>query len=242
MKDSLEACGITVRFEGLTALEGVNLELRRGEVLGLIGPNGAGKTTLVNVLTSFQPAVAGAVLLRGQSINGQPPHLVSRRGVARTFQAGRLFKNMSVFENVEVAAVNMGIRREEARVRTREILRWMGLLDKTQMTAGALTYADERRVGIARSLAMRPSFLLLDEPVAGMSDGECDEFMDVVRQIPKWCGAGVLLIEHNMRVVMGVCERVQVLDSGKTIAVGTPDEIRENQGVISAYLSDTGRS
>ena len=233
---TLEARSVTVRFEGLTAVDSVDETLHQGEILGLIGPNGAGKTTLVNAMTGFQVPAAGEVLLGGKVISRLTPHWIRRHGVARTFQAGRLFRDMPVSENVEVAGVSLGLSRRKAHAQAMEILEWIGLADQAQDPAGVLPYTDERRVGIARALAMNPTFVLLDEPAAGMSDLECDDVMHLVREIPERFGCGVLLIEHNMRVIMGVCERIHVLDSGRTIARGTPAEVQSNEAVIAAYL------
>jgi branched-chain amino acid transport system ATP-binding protein len=227
---------LSVHFEGLSALENVDLSVRRGEILGLIGPNGAGKTTLVNVLTGFQSPSLGAVRFGRQDVTNWPPHRIRRAGVSRTFQAGRLFRDLPVSENVEASAVNLGLSRRQARVHAREILDWIGLGDKADAFAGSLAYTDERRVGIARALAMNPAFVLLDEPAAGMSDLECDSLMETIAQIPERFGAGVLLIEHNMRVVMGICAAVHVLDGGRTVAQGTPGEVQSNPAVIAAYL------
>jgi branched-chain amino acid transport system ATP-binding protein len=233
---SLLARGVTVRFEGLTAVDSVDEAVYPGEIVGLIGPNGAGKTTLVNAMTGFQRPAAGDVLLDGQSVTKVTPHKLRRKGVSRTFQAGRLFREMSVSENVEVAAVGMGLSRRHAHAEAMEILDWIGLADRANVLAGALPYTDERRVGIARALVRSPKFMLLDEPAAGMSDLECDELMNLVDDMRKRFGCGVILIEHNMRVVMGVCERIHVLDSGRTIAQGTPEEVQKNPAVIEAYL------
>ena len=233
---TLEARQVSVRFEGLTAVDSVDEILHQGEILGLIGPNGAGKTTLVNAMTGFQVPASGEVLLSGRSISSLSAHRIRRRGIARTFQAGRLFRDMLVSENVEVAGVSMGLSRKKAHAHAMELLEWVGLADQAKMPAGILAYTDERRVGIARALALSPKFILLDEPAAGMSDLECDDIMNVVREIPKRFGCGVLLIEHNMRVIMGVCARIHVLDSGKTLARGKPAEVRNNPVVINAYL------
>ena len=232
----LEARDVTVRFEGLTAVDSVNETLHRREILGLIGPNGAGKTTLVNAMTGFQRPSAGQVRLGSRVISSLTPHWIRRHGVARTFQAGRLFRDMPVSENIEVAAVSLGMSRKKAHAHAMELLEWIGLADRAALPAGILPYTDERRVGIARALAQKPQFVLLDEPAAGMSDLECDDIMHVVREIPKQFGCGVLLIEHNMRVIMGVCERIHVLDSGKTISRGTPAEVQKDPVVIKAYL------
>ena len=235
-EQTLEARQVSVRFEGLTAVDSVDEILHQGEILGLIGPNGAGKTTLVNAMTGFQVPASGEVLLDGKNIARLTPHWIRRHGVARTFQAGRLFREMPVSENVEVAAVSMGLNRKKAHAHAMELLEWLGLADQAKMPAGILPYTDERRVGIARALALSPKFVLLDEPAAGMSDLECDDIMKVVREIPERYGCGVLLIEHNMRVIMGVCARIHVLDSGKTLARGSPTEVQNNPAVINAYL------
>ncbi len=232
----LEARGVTVRFEGLTAIDSVDESVHPGEIVGLIGPNGAGKTTLVNVMTGFQAPSEGDVCLDGQSVAGMKPHWLRRHGVARTFQAGRLFRDMSVAENVEVAGVGLGLTRSRAHAEAMELLDWIGLADRANTVAGALPYTDERRVGIARALMLQPKFMLLDEPAAGMSDLECDDLMSLVQDLPRRYGCGVVLIEHNMRVVMGVCARIHVLDSGRTIASGTPAEVQNNPAVIEAYL------
>jgi branched-chain amino acid transport system ATP-binding protein len=235
-QSELAASNLSVYFEGLSALEKIDLAVKRDEILGLIGPNGAGKTTFVNVLTGFQSPDDGGVHLGSEDITHWPPHRIRRAGVARTFQAGRLFRELSVIENVEASAVSLGLTRRQARVQGMEILAWIGLDDKAEKIAGTLPYTDERRVGIARALTMQPAFVLLDEPAAGMSDLECDQLMETIGQIPGRFGAGVLLIEHNMRVVMGICARIHVLDGGRTIAQGTPREVQSNPEVITAYL------
>ena len=232
----LRARDIVVAFGGLTAISGVSLALESGEVLGLIGPNGAGKTTLVNVLTGFQRPTRGQVSLGGVDITGQSAHRFSRAGLARTFQAGRLFRDLHVIENLEAAAVGAGLSRRAAHHRATQILDWIQFQHKAHHRADSLPYGEERRVGIARALATAPKFVLLDEPAAGLSDAECDELMQLIARIPETFGCGVLLIEHNMRVVMGACKRIHVIDVGKTIAEGTPSEIQQHPEVIRAYL------
>ena len=234
--EMLEAEGICVRFEGLAALEGVSIAVRRGEIFGLIGPNGSGKTTFVNVLTGFQPPTEGRVVLGGVDITNWPPHRISRRGLARTFQAVRLFRSMPVVENLEVSAVGSGLGRRAAARRAREILRWLNFEPRANIVASTLPYGEERLVGIGRALALAPRFVLLDEPAAGLSDAECDDLMALVARIPQDFGCGVLLIEHNMRVIMGVCERIHVINSGRTIAEGSPTSIQKDPEVIRAYL------
>jgi len=235
-RDVLSAQAVTVRFEGLTALDSVSLDVRPGDLLGLIGPNGAGKTTLVNVLTGFQPPAAGEVEIGGRRAAGWPSHRFARAGVARTFQNGRLFKDCSVSENLEVAALGAGLSARAAAARAADVLAWMDLSASADVRADALPYGEERRIGIARALATAPKWLLLDEPAAGLNDAECDHLMRTVSRIPERFGCGVLLIEHNMRVVMTVCRRIQVIDFGKTIAEGTPAQIQADAGVIRAYL------
>lgn len=232
----LRAENIAVRFQGLVAIADVSITLRRGEIVGLIGPNGAGKTTLVNCLTGFQRPSSGRVLLDDLDTAGWKPEHFRKRGIARTFQAGRLFKQMSVVENVEVAAVALGLTRRVAIERAAEIINWLGLGEKADLNASSLAYTDERRLGIGRALIMNPSFILLDEPAAGMSDAECEELNLCIREISTKFGCGILLIEHNMGVIMRVCDRVHVLDGGIMIADGTPEEVQVNQVVIDAYL------
>ncbi|KMO31928.1 ABC transporter ATP-binding protein [Methylobacterium aquaticum] len=232
----LSADGLVVRFQGLAAISNVSLTLHRHEVFGLIGPNGAGKTTLVNCLTGFQRPTEGRVLLGAAETDGWDAARFRARGVARTFQAGRLFRDMSVIENVEVTGAGLGLTLRAAREHARAMLDWIGLADKAALSAGALAYTDQRRLGIARALILSPAFVLLDEPAAGMSDAECEELMELVASIPSTFTCGVLLIEHNMRVVMGISHRIHVLDGGRTLAEGTPEEIQRHEAVMAAYL------
>src|ERR1700728_2780492 len=233
--DAAELCAeaIVVQFSGLTAIADVSLRVERRQVFGLIGPNGAGKTTLVNCLTGFQRPTAGRILLGREDTTGWPAAAFREHGVARTFQAGRLFKDMSVIENVEVTAVGLGLSLGHAREHARAMLAWIGLGDKQTWKAGALPYTDQRRLGIARGLVLSPAFILLDEPAAGMSDAECEHLMELVASIPRTFTCGVLLIEHNMRVVMGISQRIHVLDGGRTLAEGTPAEIQSHQAVLA---------
>jgi len=232
----LAASGLSVRFQGLAAISDVSLAVQRHEVFGLIGPNGAGKTTLVNCLTGFQRPTEGRITLGDTDTTGWPAPRFRERGVARTFQAGRLFKDMTVAENVEVTATGLGLGLRRAREHARSMLAWIGLTDKAHWHAGALAYTDQRRLGIARALVLSPAFILLDEPAAGMSDAECEDLMVLVASIPQTFTCGVLLIEHNMRVVMGISQRIHVLDGGRTIAEGTPWEIQKHDAVLAAYL------
>jgi branched-chain amino acid transport system ATP-binding protein len=232
----LEVRDVAVRFDGLTAIDGVSFSLSRGDVFGLIGPNGAGKTTLVNVVSGFQAPTRGQVLLDGRDITRWVPQRRGALGLVRTFQAVRLFRDMTILENIEVAAVGAGLARRAAERRAHEILDWIGLRERAADRADALPYGDERRVGIARALAMAPRYVMLDEPAAGLGDAECDDLMKLIARIPQDFRCGVLVIEHNMRLIMGVCHRIHVIDSGKTIAEGSPAAIRNDPAVIRAYL------
>jgi branched-chain amino acid transport system ATP-binding protein len=222
------------------ALQDVTFELRRHEVVGLIGPNGAGKTTLVNVLTGFDLPTAGAVELDERDITSWSPHRRGRAGLARTFQHSHAFDSLPVRENVEVAALGTGASSREARRRADNLLDLLGLADVADGPAGALPHGDERRLGVARALATEPKFVLMDEPAAGLPEAEVPDFAAVVRAVRDQHGAGVLLIDHNMALIMSVCDRIQVLDRGRTLAGGTPAEIRGNLDVAAAYLGESG--
>ena len=233
---TLKATDISVRFAGVNAIDHVSVALDQGEILGLIGPNGAGKTTLVNVLSGFQKAGTGSVSIFGNDAAGRPADWFSRNGVARTFQAVRLFKGMTVSENVEVGFAALGIGRMEARRRAAELLHRMGLADRATQPGGTLNYGDERRVGIARALALSPKFLLLDEPAAGMNIAEAEALGNLIRAVRQDFRCGILVIEHNMRLVMNICERLHVMSSGRTIAAGAPAEVAANVEFRKAYL------
>ncbi|HEX4931061.1 MAG TPA: ABC transporter ATP-binding protein [Gaiellaceae bacterium] len=224
-------------FAGVQALDGVSLELHRHEVVGLIGPNGAGKSTLVNVLSGFDTPTAGVVELGDLDVTGWSPHRRARAGIARTFQHNRSFRGLTVRENVEVAALGAGSTHDEAAALTDDLLSVLGL-DGAAL-AGELSHGDERLLGVARAVATRPAFVLLDEPAAGLSEAEVPAFAGVVRSVRDEHDAGVLLIDHNMALVMEVCDRIQVLDQGRTLAEGSPGEIRANLDVASAYLGES---
>jgi branched-chain amino acid transport system ATP-binding protein len=226
-------------FEGVRALDDVTLEVGRHEVVGLIGPNGAGKSTLVNVLTGFDVATAGSVELAGRTVTGWSAHRRARAGLARTFQHSRSFRDLSVRENVEVAALGVGAGASGAKRRADELLALLGLETHADVPAGALPHGHERRLGVARALATAPRFVLMDEPAAGLPEAEVPEFASVVASVRDDHDAGVLLIDHNMALVMSVCDRIVVLDQGRTLADGTPAEIRGNLDVAAAYLGET---
>jgi branched-chain amino acid transport system ATP-binding protein len=220
-------------------LDGVTLELRRHEVVGLIGPNGAGKSTLVNVLSGFDVPTAGAVTLDERDVTRWSPHRRGRAGIARTFQHSRSFRGLAVRENVEVAALGVGAGPRAARRRADELLELLALEPFADAPAGTLAHGDERRLGVARALATEPAFVLMDEPAAGLPEAEVPEFAAVLRAVRDDHNAGVLVIDHNMALVMAVCDRIQVLDQGRTLAEGTPAEIRGNLDVASAYLGES---
>jgi branched-chain amino acid transport system ATP-binding protein len=237
--ESLRASAVSHSFAGVQALRGVSMELHRGEVVGLIGPNGAGKSTLVNVLSGFDRPSAGSIELEGRDVTRWPAHRRGRGGLARTFQHAHAFGALTVRENVEVAALGVGLSPRRAAERARELLDLLGLTRQADTPASALPHGDERRLGVARAVATGPRFVLLDEPAAGLPEAEVPAFADVVRSVRDEHGAGVLLIDHNMALIMSVCDRILVLDQGRTLAEGTPVEIRANLDVAAAYLGES---
>ncbi len=247
----LDLSNVTMRFGGLLAVNDLNLKIEPGQLYGLIGPNGAGKTTVFNVITGVYTPTSGSVRFDDTDIAGERSGLITRRGVARTFQNIRLFGDMTVLENVKVAfhcrqSANLAAAvfrtgthtSEEARVEREslELLHIFSLDGLAGEKARNLPYGSQRRLEIARAMATSPRVLLLDEPAAGMNPQESVQLMDLIRWIRDRFGMAVLLVEHNMKVVMGICETVHVLDYGSTIAVGKPAEIQANPKVIEAYL------
>ncbi len=233
---ALIASEIVVDFAGLRALDRVSIELRSGEILGLIGPNGSGKTTLVNALTGQVRPLSGRIVVDDVDVSGLAPRQIALRGVARSFQIVRLFKNLTVEENVETAALARGLGRRAARRRAASLLAEFRLEHLAGQSAGTLSYGDERRVEIARALAGEPAYLLLDEPAAGMNEAEADTLLEVLRVLPAERGLGLLVIDHDMPFIMRLCQRLHVLASGRTIGEGDVDTVRRLPAVIEAYL------
>ena len=246
----LSICGVGKHFGGLHVLEDVNIEVPGGAIFALIGPNGAGKTTVFNLVTGLLKPSLGSIAFEGRDLAGIPPHLITRQGIARTFQNIRIFPDMTLLENVMVGRhhlLNYGglallfatpaFREAESRSRDRalELLSWVKLDHKAEFTADNLSYGEQRKLEFAWALATEPKLLLLDEPVAGMNPAEKMVLMEEIRHI-RDRGYGVFLIEHDMRFVMNLCDRVAVLNFGRIIAEGPPDEIRSHPDVIEAYL------
>jgi branched-chain amino acid transport system ATP-binding protein len=237
--ETLRASAVSRSFTGVEALRDVTLELHRAEIVGLIGPNGAGKSTLVNILTGFDRPTSGSVELEGRDVTRWKPNRRGKAGLARTFQHSHAFRALSVRENVEVAAIGAGISPRAARSLASELLDLLGLTKNADGPAEALASGDERKLGVARALATSPRFVLLDEPAAGLPDAEVSDFGEAVRSVQRDHGAGVLLIDHNMALIMELCDRIHVLDQGRTLAEGTPTDIRANLDVAAAYLGES---
>jgi branched-chain amino acid transport system ATP-binding protein len=234
--NTLTIQGLSKYFVGLRALDGVSFNLSRGEILGLIGPNGSGKTTLINVVTGLLPATGGQVFVDGVEITNKKPYQIAHAGLARTFQTIRLFRELTVLENVEVAAVSMGLSRRDAQKRAADVLEEIGISRWAQMRSGVLPYGLERRVEVARALATQPSFLFLDEPAAGLNEEESEELLQILVSIPSQKNLGMLIVDHDMRLIMRLCHRLHVLNFGKTIGEGKPEEVRKIPAVLQAYL------
>ena len=249
----LKANNISIEFGGLKAVENFTIEIKQGELVGLIGPNGAGKTTVFNMLTGVYIPTSGTVELRGQDVTKLDPHNRVKIGISRTFQNIRLFKRMSVLENVKLSSnvhMNYSIfdgifktkkyfeQEDKATKEALEILEVLGLTEYVDEQAQNLPYGKQRKLEIARALASHPAILCLDEPAAGMNPIETEELMETIKIVREKFNTAVLLIEHDMKLVMGICEWIKVISFGKEIATGTPDEIKNNKEVIAAYLGE----
>jgi branched-chain amino acid transport system ATP-binding protein len=239
---SLRASHVSVDFSGLRALDDVTLEVNVGEIVGLIGPNGSGKTTLVNVITGQIKPAAGSVHLGAEDLTGFRPRNIALRGIARSFQIVRLFRNLTVEENVETAALAQGLTRRAARRRAAALLAEFGLAALAQQSAGTLNYGDERRVEIARALASEPRFILLDEPAAGMNETESTALLEILRALPASRHLGMLVIDHDVSLIMRLCDRLHVLASGRTIGEGDIDTVRRLPAVVEAYLGSNAEA
>lgn len=226
-------------FAGLKAVDDVSLHLETGEILGLIGPNGSGKTTLINIMTGMLSKDSGQVSIDHHNIGEMPAYKIPRYGLVRTYQTIRLFKNLSCLENAMIGAISVGTKRREATHIAAGLLEELGLGEKIDQPAQGLTFRDQRLLEIARALAARPKFVLLDEPAAGLNEEETDELLSLLKSILDSKRIGILIVDHDMRLIMSLCNRLHVLNYGKTISEGLPEEVRSNPEVVKAYLGSS---
>jgi len=241
-KYTLTATDICVDFSGLRALDNVSLSISSGEIVGLIGPNGSGKTTFVNALTGQVDISGGQVICNDKNITGLSPHKIAHHGIARSFQIVRLFHELTVSENLETAAIAQGTSRRTAKERADELMVKLDLQPYSDQLGHTLNYGDKRRVEIGRALASKPHFLLLDEPAAGMNEAESDTLLEILNQLPHEYHLGILIIDHDMSLIMRLCSKLHVIDSGKTIGEGDVETVRKLPKVIEAYLGSNAKS
>lgn len=236
----LQCKELTKRFGGLTAVNNLTFGVSKNEVLGIIGPNGAGKTTVINLISGMYAPTSGAIYFDGKRIDGLPPNVISRLGIARTFQIPRPFKNLTVFQNLLVAAINAGgLSGSSAKEEVEKVLDIIGLDEKKNLPAGSLTLAELRRLEIGRALSIKPKLLLADETAAGSREHEIKELLSLFEML-KETGLTIILVEHVMAFLMRVAERVMVMNLGEKLAEGTPEEISKNSKVIEVYLGKRG--
>lgn len=235
-KSILNVQGLCKSFGSLKAVNDVSLHLETGEILGLVGPNGSGKSTLINIMTGMLSKNGGAVMIDKKDITQVPAYDIPRCGLTRTYQTVRLFKNLSCLENVIIGAIGVGTKRRTAAARAASLMRELGLEDKLEMPAQGLTFRDQRLLEIARALAAEPKFIFLDEPAAGLNELETDELLFMLKPLPEKKHIGILIVDHDMRLIMELCDRLHVLNYGETIAEGLPEEVQKNPDVIKAYL------
>jgi ABC-type branched-subunit amino acid transport system ATPase component len=238
----LEAIDVTKRFGGVQALRGVTLALPERAIVGLIGPNGSGKTTLLNCISGVFPPTSGKILLDREPLDARGGHRVARAGVVRTFQNIRLFDSLTALQNVEVGALGAGrVRRARSREYALDILEQLGIAHLADRWAATLSYGDQRRLEVARALAGAPRFLLLDEPAAGMNEIESEDLRESIERIRSDRKCGILVVEHDLRLIMRLCDTIYVLNEGEVISRGTPDEVRSDPAVVAAYIGEEER-
>ncbi|MBR5228375.1 MAG: ABC transporter ATP-binding protein [Firmicutes bacterium] len=238
-KSFLEVKSICKSFGSLKAVNDVSMRIETGEILGLIGPNGSGKSTFINLITAMLKKDSGSVMLDGVDLSSMPAHKVPKNGLARTYQTVRLFKNLTCRENLIIGAIGVGISQKEANKIADELLEEMGLAEKADSFVENLTFSEQRFLEISRALACKPKFVLLDEPAAGLNEEETQHMLDLLKELPAKKHIGILIVDHDMHLIMTLCDKLHVLNYGQTIAEGKPEVVRANPEVVKAYLGST---